>query len=295
MTESMYFELTIRHHDHAYVESRGGHAFFSHLRGAPSRCAYRRRALEGAHRLYHEARDRGDEESRLSGLGLLVLQRALLCAEDLGALLYALDREDAWQRLTGYRVPDIEGVFLGVHTDPEQALAQFRLPADQELASELSDCPVALEGARELCRRTRLRWLYMLEGVINLWLRNRDVAKATMHGYPVIAGDRAVGTPSAGMISDALRDPGVRPFAAALISTVEGSHVTTAVHAVPLDPTAVDSFARNGKLAIKLVEELCAAQAGGIERGYGYMLPLEFLARLPEQQREALEGRVGRE
>jgi hypothetical protein len=242
--------------------------------------------------MYDEALDRLPEPEA-GGLGLHVLQRAVLCVEDLGALLHALGSDDPWPRLTGYTVNDIDEVFLSVHRDPVGSLSAFRLPDDAALASELADAEPALAGAREIVRRTQARWLYMLEGVINLWLRYRDVAKATMHGYPIMAGRYALGPPAAGFIAESVRDPGVRPFSVALISKASKTGVHTDVHTLPLDRETVRSFLRNGKLAIRLTEQVCAAQADGIARRYDFALPLEFVHRLPQEQRRAVEEMVG--
>jgi hypothetical protein len=55
----------------------------------------------------------------------------------------------------------------------------------------------------------------------------------------------------------------------------------------------VRSLLRNGKLAIRLTEQVCAAQADGIARRYDFALPLEFVHRLPQEQRRAVEEMVG--
>jgi len=274
--------------DSEYLARRGGPALYSHFRGAPARCTYRRRALERAGELYADGLDRSAPDPEAGGLGLLVLQRAVLCVEDLGALLHALRGNDPWPRLTGYAVPDIDEVFLGAHRDPAASLRPLRLPDTSTLEKELGSGP-ALDGAREIVRRTQQRWLRMLEGVANLWLRHRDVAKATMHGYPIMAGEYAIGPPPAGHLSESVRDPGVRPFVVPLISRAHKTGVHTDVHTVPLDRDTVSAFLRNGKLAVRLTEQVCAAQADGIARGYDFALPLEFAHRLPQEQRRALE------
>jgi hypothetical protein len=44
----MQIGVSVSHHDHDYVERRGGHVFFSHLRGAPARACDREAALRRA-------------------------------------------------------------------------------------------------------------------------------------------------------------------------------------------------------------------------------------------------------
>src|SRR5437879_28349 len=96
----MKMALVVVHHDHAYVERRGGWEFWVHTRGAPARVEYRRQAIARAHDLYG-AHEEGKPEPEVGGLGLLVLQRALLAVEDLGGMLHALagPGPETWERL----------------------------------------------------------------------------------------------------------------------------------------------------------------------------------------------------
>jgi hypothetical protein len=87
----MQLALKIAHHDHSYVERRGGHVLYSYMRQASARGAYRRAALERAFARWLEVSGGDQRLPSLSGLGLIVMQRAVLAAEDLGRLLVALD------------------------------------------------------------------------------------------------------------------------------------------------------------------------------------------------------------
>jgi hypothetical protein len=83
--------FTLTNIDASYVEKRGGVELFAHLGGAPARVEYRRRAIQRALGAIRGSRGRGETGScEVGGFGLIVLQRALLAAEDLGGLLYAL-------------------------------------------------------------------------------------------------------------------------------------------------------------------------------------------------------------
>jgi len=74
--------ISILHHDHDYIERRGGHAFFSHLRGAPDRTRYREEALQRGERLYDDAVAAGGTPEEICGAGLIVLQRAALAVDE---------------------------------------------------------------------------------------------------------------------------------------------------------------------------------------------------------------------
>lgn len=115
--------VRLAHHDHEYVEDRGGWALLTHLRGAASRARYRTEAIDRAFDRFVEAEDGGRANPKIGGLALLVLQRALLAAEDLGGLLYAFRGSDPWARLVSARVPDLDAAFEAAFRDPELALA----------------------------------------------------------------------------------------------------------------------------------------------------------------------------
>src|SRR3954462_1347170 len=107
----MYLAVTIEHDDPGYVEDRGGYALLSHLRGAPARVAHRRETIQRALDAFESAERDGQPDPEIGGRGLLLLQRALLAAEDLGGLLHAFAGPDPWQRLRTARIPELDAAF----------------------------------------------------------------------------------------------------------------------------------------------------------------------------------------
>jgi hypothetical protein len=101
--------ITVPAHDPKYVEQRGGVELLSHVRAAPSRVEYRRLAIQRAYDRFAAAEDNGLDDSRLGGLGLIVLQRALLAVEDLGGMLHAFAGPDPWIRLRSAKIGDPGG------------------------------------------------------------------------------------------------------------------------------------------------------------------------------------------
>jgi hypothetical protein len=278
------------HHDHAYVERRGGHVLYSFMRHAPSRAAYRRAAIVRAHDRWKAASTEGVGSPLLGGIGLLVLQRAFLAAEDLGRLLVGLDGEPSWERLTTARLPALDEAFVRVLTDSDRALQPFCLPTPQQLLDESLD-RVTRDGAARLAELAAERWLRQLQSVTHFWGSARPIAKATMHGFPILAGSLVTGPPPAGALTDGLRVPSREPWVLALSSEqdVGKREVATMSTPLPVDETAVSQALRAGKTAVRLAVALCAAQASSIERGCAVTVPLDLLHRLPTDQRIALQ------
>ena len=122
---------------------------------------------------------------RVGGLGLLVLQRAMLAAEYLGGLLHALlGTAPSFERLTSVSYDELDKFYLDVRDRPARVLEPFILPTLEVLEDE--DMTTAeVEVAMRLVALTRSRCpLQMLQRVAQLWLAQRVVAKATMHGIP---------------------------------------------------------------------------------------------------------------
>lgn len=298
----MQVGISITHHDHGYVERRGGHAFLSHLRGAPARARYRQTALSRAEKMYEQALATGATAEQLCGNGLIVLQRAVLAAEDLSALLHALADDEPqaaadltsktgeriWSRLIDVKIPDQLASFAGIAGNPSTALSIFRLPTDGVLAAE-NFTDDAREAARRLRDRTAKRWARMLVKVARFWLDYGNTAKSTMHGFAAIAGRQITEPPGAGFLSEGVRAP-KGPFVLMVNSTVEGSRVQTPQVIVRLDHQRVSDFRRSGSLAVKLTEELCETLVTGIENGYAYGIPLRLAHRLSPSDQRALES-----
>jgi hypothetical protein len=292
--------ISMLHHDHDYIERRGGHAFFSHLRGAPDRMRYREEALQRGERLYHDAVAAGGTPEEICGAGLIVLQRAALAVDDLAVLLHAVAEDDPeaaadpasevgaeiWPRMVGMTIPDEIALFSAVGADLGQALRAFRLPPDEVLAREALS-PAAEAAARRLRDRTALRWGVMLTRVAQFWLAYGISAKATMHGFAAIAGRQITEPPGAGFLGQGVRPP-AHPFVLMVNSQVEGTNVQTPQLVLAMSPDRVRDFRRQGSTAVKLAAELCASLAYGIEHGYAYGVPGLLANRLSEADRDAL-------
>jgi hypothetical protein len=72
---------------------------------------YRRLAIQRAYDRFAAAEDNGLDDSQLGGLGLIVLQRALLAVEDLGGVLHSFAGSDPWIRLRSAKISDITAAF----------------------------------------------------------------------------------------------------------------------------------------------------------------------------------------
>lgn len=278
----------MHHHDHSYVDRRGGHVLWSHFRNGVARGAYRRAALEASVRMYRETAGIGDPER--GGLALLVLQRAQLAAEDVGRLLHTLAAKPSWERLTRSSYDDLDRIFEQVLSQPRLSTGPFLLPSMQEVADEHFD-PTETRGFQRLVRLSEARIEHQLQLVARFWLRYRLVAKATMHGYPIVAGKFFDEPPGAGKLSELARK---RPMSGlwALAVPSEANHLaaTVATTAIPLNlgDKAVSGLHVAGKAAIKTTGWLCEAQAFTIERGFARTTPLDLVDRLAADERDAV-------
>jgi len=287
-TVLMKVGLSIAHHDHGYVERRGGWELLTHLRGAPARVEYRREAIARALRGYEQAASDRKPNAEVSGLGLIVLQRALLAAEDLGGLLHAFAGPRPWDRLRATTIVQLDEAFNSVLIDPRPAFHDaFRLPIDEHLDDEHLDDMERLAFVR-LRERVMGRWEVMLQRAARLWLAHRQVAKATMHGFPLLASEHVVGPPGAGELSDGVRWPGGL-FAVAVTSSERGGHVRTDRHVVTLDRDDVRHYDRQGRSTARLVGELCDSHASSIMDGYAATLPTDLLRTLSGADQKRIE------
>jgi hypothetical protein len=192
----MQIAITVPPHDPKYVEQRGGVELLSHLRAAPSRVEYRRLAIQRAYDRFAAAEDNGLDDSRLGGLGLIVLQRALLAVEDLGGMLHAFAGPDPWIRLRSAKITDITTAFdRALATGSDASPEAFRLATEKQIADEglTADEVRLLHNARASISR---RWAVMLRRAADLW-SGSPVAKATMHGFPIVSGEQLLGPPAA--------------------------------------------------------------------------------------------------
>jgi len=265
--------ITLPPHDPEYVERRGGVELLSHLRGAPSRVAYRQRAIQRAYDRFAAAEDNAHDDSEIGGLGLIVLQRALLAVEDLGGLLHAFGGSEPWIRLRSTTIPEIDAAFELCRADPAQTLEEScRLATEPEIeATDLG------------------RWLGMLHTAANLWTGS-PIAKATMHGFPIVSGKELLGPPPAGAIARGVTVPHDRRFAVALISaSANSTEVQTLQLPVPLDRDSVNRYRRDGSASGQLYGELCAVHATSTLNGFRALVPWDLLHDLSKDDREALQ------
>jgi hypothetical protein len=271
----MYLAITIEHEDPAYVEHRGGYALLSHLRGAPARVEHRRDAIQRALNVFDSAERGGLPDAEVGGLGLLVLQRALLAAEDLGGLLYAFADVDPWQRLRTAKIPELDAAFQRASDDVDGTVTDaFRLATPAHLDAHGSKEEQAV--LEELRARTVQRWTQMLARSARLWSTYRNVAKATMHGFPIIAGAHIEGPPPAGELAEGIRRPG-RRYAVAVTSMVSGTHVTSDRTIIGLARNDVLGYHRHGRTAARLAGELCDLQAQTIMSQHASTVPMRAI------------------
>lgn len=281
--------ITLEHHDHGYVERRGGFEMLTYLLGGADRAQHRSTSIDRAMALFEQAESKERSEPAIGGLGLLVLQRALLAAEDLGLLLHAFGGPDPWDRLRAAKIPEIDTAYRRVLSEVEGLVAEsFRLVTDAHI-QEMQASSEQRDAARELRARVIDRWRKMLERAAGLWLNHRDVAKATMHGFPIVAGAHVMGPPRAGQIAEEIRDQQFR-FAVAVGSRAKGSEVTTNRVLVRLDSAQVGSYARYGRTAARLAAELCESHAYTINTGYAATIPLRSARFLPRGHRDAIDA-----
>jgi hypothetical protein len=288
----MQIMLTLPPQDPAYIEARGGMQLLSHLRGAPARVEYRRRAVQRAYDRFERGEDDGCPDAEIGGLGLIVLQRALLAAEDLGGLLHAFAGPEPWSRLRSATLPEITAAFDRVLADPDNALTEtFRLATEGEIAAEgLAPAEVQLLGG--IRRQIAARWLNMLRRSAELWTGS-PVAKATMHGFPFVCGGELLGPPVAGVLGQNVPNVPAGRFAAALLSSSRDRKlVNTSIIPVLLDRVTVERLCTEGQSSAQLYGELCAIHAKTTEIGTRALLPYEVVEPLEPEAKEALERLV---
>lgn len=286
-TNRMKFGFVLKHHDFAYVERRGGLLLLTYMRGAPGRADYRGEALDRALAAFDER-----TATEACAAGLVVLQRALLCAEDLGRLLHALGGPEPWARLRAASLADIDEAFASVTADDGQVRqTAFCLPTRAQVKAEGWDSADQAAFLR-LCSLVDARRTRMLASVAGLWSRHSRVAKATMHGLPVLAGEHMIEPPGAGRIGAEVVDPGV-PFAVVLSTRASGAKINTSLQTLNMDRPSVASWHREGKVATRLFRDICDVQAASIMGGYGVIVPTELVRCLSADDRNRVERIVG--
>jgi hypothetical protein len=289
----MQMALRVRHHDHTFIEQRSGWPFYTHLRNGAALAEFRADAVERAWKGYRRAEVDHKSKSEQGGLGLIVIQRALLAAEDLGRLLHAFASENPWIAFRRAGIDDLNKVFIDAVENPEVHLFRMGLLDNPSLASAgLSKS--LLETARKLRSITARQWSGDMKDSAGLWLTHAPLARATTHGFPVLAGDSITEPPGAGELAEHADIPEARPFAVAMISTVRNREVTTQLHTVHLDPEMTRTIRNLGREAARLYGQLAELNANCLQAGQEGTLPLLFADRLSERERLALAGEARR-
>jgi hypothetical protein len=225
------------------------------------------------------------------------MQRALLAVEDLGRLLHAYGTDDplsSWERLRSANLRDIEQAFAAALDDPVAAFGRvFRLPSAEQLGeepNELNLTPPELAAFARLSVAVHRRWAFMLASVASLWATHSAAAKATMHGWPMVAGEHLLGPPPAGQLAEGT--PRSRPprFAVVLSSSLSGDHLHTTTSIANLTPPAVAAYRRGGKQAARLAAELGEAQSASIMRRYKFMVPLDLKRSLSSDDQDLIDA-----
>lgn len=299
--DDVQFGFRVGHHDHDYVESRGGWEFYTHLRAGGKRSTFRRHSLARATGLYRLAWAREGGDCELCGLALLVLQRAAFAVEDLGGVLHALVGEsDRWKRLTSTRIPELDAVFRQARQDlgfsgPARdcaTIAPFCLGTAEQIEGEAGWSPEQSGAANALANLWAERWRKQIRPVVDFWEKHRSAAKSTMHGYPIIAGRHMLGPPPAGPMAEHVPDPGV-PFAVVLSTSHKAAGgLLTELTRVRCDPPTVEAMNRAGRAAADLYRDLCWQQARSIGTGYAAMIPASMLERLTPSQQTAMREKI---
>jgi len=284
----LQLKVEIQDADPGYVVDKLTREIYVHLRAVPANIDFRRQALERAGELY--ANCDPTDEGRRGGLGLLVLQRAMLAVEDLGGLLYALDVEPpSFERLVSYRLDELSSLFVRLFGDPSLTPRLFRLPR-LDLSEEPDLSEDERKALKDLCTITLARLDAHLLAVRHFWESFNDEAKQTMHGLGFVAGRYALEPPGAGMLTQAVEGTPERPFALPLTSRLDelARHVSTEVGLIDLTPAAMDGFVRAAEAALEATTLLVEAHLARAEKQCLYIVPSLYLDRLDPPSQEAI-------
>ncbi|CAN5460887.1 hypothetical protein BH20ACT18_BH20ACT18_06700 [soil metagenome] len=117
----------IEHKDHTYILEGGGHVLYSYMRQAASRTTYGRQAVQRAHDRYRRGLDDAHSDVSVGGLGLIVVQRAFLAAEDLGLCCMPSMSHHRGRDSPRPGCPISDAVYRRVLSDHRWALKPFML------------------------------------------------------------------------------------------------------------------------------------------------------------------------
>lgn len=282
-----------KHHDHNYVEKRGGWELYTHLRSAASRVKARREAIDRAARLYDAAvSDDGVSDNERNGRGLIVLQRTLLALEDLGGLLHAFGGSDPWDRLRNATYDELDAAYQAASADPDETITRLGL-GSREMLEQEGLTREQIEAVWRMREITAERWRRGLQTAATRWHAQRVVAKATMHGFPIISGPHVLGPPAAGELVHDISLPDMTQFVMALVSQARPGKIETQRWIVTLDDKEVQAIRRDGRAAARLYGELSEMQAESIEIGYAGSIPLRAKRWLSSKDQALVDEAMG--
>lgn len=296
-SSSIQLRLTIHGLNPAYVEQRVGRFLYAHLRAMPTALTHRERALDRARGLYRGGLDSEESESRIAGLGLLVLQRAFLILEDLGALLYAFDEKPREKRLTTYSLQQLDAIYRRTVATELDVSELFRLPDSEAIANE----PGLTRDERRILATlgsiTKTRLAEKLRYVAAAWLARSRTSKKTMHGVGFVSGEHVFGEPGAGMIASCVDRDFPRPFAAALDSIFDhgSGHVNTIVEAVPLASWEIRRVHLAGVNAVSLARSFVDGWLKRLESQHAFTMPDTYRHELDAGDRALFERLLERD
>jgi len=178
--------ITVEEADDAHLAEEVGPAFYTHLRGLNHLADWRHDSVERALALYEKAERAAAPEPAVAGHALLVLQRTAFVCEDLLALLWALGRPKVWRSLTEYYARDLTKTARGFLEGTRDLHRFFLIPDDEAIAAQdLSNEKTAALQAFAATSRAGLETDLKL--VCAFWAAHDRVAKATMHGFGLVA------------------------------------------------------------------------------------------------------------
>lgn len=285
-------KVDVRDADSAFVDSEIGWEMYVHLRGASANVELRRSGIERACGRYELA---GTETpSTQTAMGLLVLQRAMLAVEDLGAILFALEANPSFPRLLAYRLPEVAAAFDGLVSEVGAFQRTFRLPSREVIRAEPGLSAVEKSAMVRLLDLTTRR---LTGDIVGLWAfchHFHTLAKKVGHGVGFVAGEHAIDG-DAGMIGAQVPNGFPRPFAVALDTTFDhdARSAHTVVTPIDLSPAAVADFCTAGMTACAITESLASCRVVLLCSQQPFIVPDLCLAELSGVDRDALVRVMG--
>jgi hypothetical protein len=284
--------LHIQDADVSFVEEKLGRELYSHFRGLSRVAAFRIDAVARAQNLYEEGRQGGLPEPEVAGRGLLVLQRTMLCAEDLGSVLWALsgDVQGGWLRLTSYRPDDLDGIYRDLLDGDLDIVDLWSMPTNTAIEEQQGGSHAQRAAVRRFRGLVTEEIRNGLEPVAAFWLGLRVGVKATMHGFSVLAAEHLIAPPGAGVLGAQFDLDRPRPFAASLVSTIdeEKRQVETTHHLIDLTPRSIADARNVAERCCELLISLAAAWLYATQTRHAFVMDPSPLARMTADEQEAL-------